>query len=114
MKDLFYTEADSTLFWIAGYDNANPIEILKDAEKFAEIADCKVEDVRTLVVTKSRSSLHCRVFFITKLLTKDTLPKGTYFCEALTPENKKRRNFGGYLDENIPSLQFTMQKVLEE
>lgn len=77
MKDLFYSEKDNTLFWVAGYttDNntSNVAEMIKslaeNGDKFANHCDCKAVDVKTLYVEESRKYKYMRVFYIEKPLT---------------------------------------------
>lgn len=84
MKDLFYCEADETLFWVAGYTRDNntafiteKLEDLKsNGEKFAEVAGTRLEAVMTKTVTRSRKYLHMRVFYA--LLESQKVPESAF------------------------------------
>ncbi len=72
MKDLFYSSLDKTLFWVAGYtwdgNTSNALEmansLIDNAEKFATMVNCPVDQVKTLFVNESRRYKYMRVFYI--------------------------------------------------
>lgn len=72
MNNLFYTEKDSTLFWIAGYtwdgNTSFVIEQIKslqeNAQKFADISQVYLANVKTHFVEKSSRYKYMRVFYV--------------------------------------------------
>lgn len=80
MKNLFYSEKDDTLFWIAGYtmyDNTSLVidkikYLQENANKFSEFCEISIETVRTDFITKSSKYKNMRVFYVVdppKLIT---------------------------------------------
>ena len=65
MKNLSYSQSDHILFYIPGYLD-NSIKALNEhAAIFAKVVGCKVEDVSTLLITKSSRYQNMQVFYIT-------------------------------------------------
>lgn len=98
MKNLFYTESDNMLFWIAGYtmdDTVNVVKkttsLLKNAEIFAKVAKCTIEEVNTVLNPNPPRYQYMRVFYVqTKHIPKEayvvkkvTEPKNGYSVEQL-------------------------------
>lgn len=65
MKNLFYSQSDHVLFYIPGYLDNSMKALNQHATTFAKVAECKVEDVSTLLITKSSRYQNMQVFYIT-------------------------------------------------
>lgn len=71
MKDLFYSQREGILFWVAGYTRDNNteqvIEMIKSLEenatKFAEMANIPIEKVSTFLNSKPPRYQYMRIFY---------------------------------------------------
>lgn len=71
-RDFWYTKHDKRLFWIAGYTADGNTSIVTDqvkslmenAQYFADLTGCKIEEVRTYYVNSSPRYKYMRVFYI--------------------------------------------------
>lgn len=86
MKELFYSEKDKMLFFIAGYtDNSQVVVehvkmLEENATKLAKVAKVPVKKVRTDFITKSTRYKMMRVFFIREY-PKRQVPKDAFILD---------------------------------
>jgi len=95
MKDLFYSENEKILFWVAGYtpmDNTQKIDEIIDSlrkkwNEFVFDVAClpatRTADVKTDLINKSRRYKHMRVFWCENVEPED-VPENAF---SITGEN---------------------------
>lgn len=75
MKDLFYSQDEKIVFWVAGYcrdlNTDSIVEKVKDlqemGQKLADVLGVKLDKIRTYEVHKSRRYLNMRVFYANEI-----------------------------------------------
>jgi len=85
MTDLFYSESTKTLFWVAGYtkdSNTSTVaeitqSLTENAQKFADIAQCRFGQVKTHFNQLPPRYQYMRVFYV----DTDFVPKNAFRTE---------------------------------
>jgi hypothetical protein len=76
--------------------------------KFAWIAKCNPFKVKSFKNDRPPRYQYMRVFYVTKSLTIDNIPKDTYFIGTVTKEIREKRNS----PYTVEQLQWNMWKWL--
>lgn len=66
MKNLFYSQSDKKLFYIAGYLDNSLKSLNQTALEFSKVAKCNVNDVQTITIQNSRRYKYMQMFYVTK------------------------------------------------
>lgn len=92
LQELYYSESEEILFWVAGYTADNQTEnvckqtesLKANARRFARVANCPLSVIRTRTITQSRRYKHMRVFWVDYA---DPVPGAFVFKDTWTMEN---------------------------